>query len=339
MAYVEAAELSYAKVRALNMSRTICFQPVSALEVHGPHLPLGMDYFMARWMAQETGRRFAQAHPDWTIVQLPPLPLGTDELPLAGSMNAPQRTVYAAVTAHARSLVRAGYRYIVLTNGHGGPRHAAALEHACRRVSKRYAVQMFTPSIVALHRIITGQCFETVESLLGRPLTDAEKRGLLKGEHAGSWETSFMLAERPELVEPNYRELQLDGPPRFKPLAALGERVVHWRTRRGHDATKLKMTFEGLAGGIGWMLNAHYGYGGRPAVTYQGDPSVASAEIGTAFREVMVQECLSTVEAVTGGKMDATEVRSIASDPAIIQPHFWPKVGLAAAAVLALLLL
>src|SRR5437773_10422196 len=104
MSYVQAAELSYTKIRALNMSRTICFQPVSALEVHGPHLPLGMDYYMASWMAEETGRRFAQTHPDWTVVQQPPLPLGTDELPLAGSMNASQRTVYAAVSAHGSSL-------------------------------------------------------------------------------------------------------------------------------------------------------------------------------------------------------------------------------------------
>src|SRR6266481_1896632 len=73
MPVVCAAELSYTKVRALNMDRTICFQPVSALEVHGPHLPLGMDYFMAKWMAEESGRRFSEAHPEWTVVQLPPL--------------------------------------------------------------------------------------------------------------------------------------------------------------------------------------------------------------------------------------------------------------------------
>jgi len=336
MAYVEAAELTYTKVCALNMNRTICFQPVSALEVHGPHLPLGMDYYMARWMAEETGRRFADAHPDWTVVQLPALPLGTDELPLAGSMNASQRTVYGAVSAHGRSLARAGYRYIVLTNGHGGPRHAAALEHACRRVSKRHGVHMFTPSILALHRIITGQCFGAVESLLGRSLTEAERRGLLSGEHAGSWETSFMLADRPQLVESTYPQLGLDGPPVFKPLAALGRRVVAWRGRRGHDTTNLQVTFDGLAGGIGWLLNASYGYGGA-AASYKGDPSVASVEIGRAFREVMVQECLRVVEAVTDGRTAATEVRSIASDPAVIQPHFWPKVGLAAALLLVLL--
>jgi creatinine amidohydrolase/Fe(II)-dependent formamide hydrolase-like protein len=52
-----AEELTYSQVRRFDRARAIAFQPVSALEVHGPHLPLGMDWFMARWMAEETARR------------------------------------------------------------------------------------------------------------------------------------------------------------------------------------------------------------------------------------------------------------------------------------------
>jgi hypothetical protein len=100
---------------------------VSALEVHGPHLPLGMDWFMARWMAEETARRFAEHHPEWTVVALPALSIGADELPLRGSMSVPARTLYRAVVAHGRALAKAGYGFVVVTNGHGSPRHAAAL--------------------------------------------------------------------------------------------------------------------------------------------------------------------------------------------------------------------
>jgi creatinine amidohydrolase len=338
MPVVRAEELTYTKVRQLDGNRTICFQPMSALEVHGPHLPLGMDFYMARWMAEETGRRFAERHPDWTVIQMPPLPLGTDELPLAGSMQASQRTVYSALMAHGRSLARAGYKYVVVTNGHGGPRHAAALEAACRSVSKREGIHMFSPSVLALHRIITGQRFQQVEEIIGRSLTDTERAGLLSGEHAGSWETSFMLAQQPELVEREWRSLGPVRPPAFRPLADLGERIAGWRERRGGDATYLRTIFRSLSGGVGWVLNAKYGYGG-PVVSYHGDPSVASMEIGHAFREVMARECLDLVEAVTDGRMGAREVRSIASDPAMIQPHFWRRMGIAAAIVLALLIL
>jgi creatinine amidohydrolase len=338
MPIIPAEELTYTQVRALDMSRTVCFQPVSALEVHGPHLPLGMDFFMARWMADEAGRRFAAAHPDWTVVQQPPLPLGTDELPLAGSMSAAPRTLYRAVRAHGDSLARAGYRYVVVTNGHGGPRHAAGLEAACRAVSRAHRIHMFTPSILVLHRIITGESFPAIEAALGRPLSEEEKFHMVRGEHAGTWETSFMLAQNASLVDPSYRELGLAGPPKIRALARLGERAAGWMERHGRNGSKVRMVGDGLAGGIGWLLNARYGYGGLP-VTYQGTPAVASAEIGHAFREVMAAECLKLVEAVTSGTLAASAVRSIASDAPIIQPQFWPRVGLGAAAVAAWLLL
>jgi len=61
MGVVEAAPLTYSKLQALDMSRTVCFWPVSALDLHGPHRALGMDVYMARWIAEETGRRFAAA--------------------------------------------------------------------------------------------------------------------------------------------------------------------------------------------------------------------------------------------------------------------------------------
>ncbi len=333
MAILRAEELTYTKVRALDFGRTICFLPVSALEVHGPHLPLGMDFFMARWMAEETGRRFAEAHPGWTVVQYPPLPLGTDELPLAGSMNADQRTVYGAVRAHGESLARAGFRYVVVTNGHGGPRHAAALEAACRHLSKRRGVHMFSPSIAALHAIISGQKFEQIEEVLQRSLTDEERSGLVGGEHAGGWETSFMLVQQPELIEPEWRRLGHDSPPPFAPLQRAADAITGWMGRRGRDVTHLREISGGLAEGIGWLLNAHFGYGGA-SVSYHGNPSLASPEMGQAFREVMVRECLAHVEAVTSGRTPATAVRSIASDPAIIQPRFWSRLGLAAVAVI-----
>ncbi len=338
MPYRRAEEMTYTELRELDLTRTVCFLPVSALEVHGPHLPLGMDLFMARWMAEEAGRRFSETHPDWNVVQLPPLPLGTDELPLAGSMEVSQRTLYQTLLSQGRSLARAGYRYIVLTNGHGGPRHAAAIESACRRVSKRYAIQMFSPAALVLHRIITGQRFATVESLLGRVLGEEERHGLLNGEHAGSWETSFMLARNPSLVAPSWRELHFTRPPSFGPLVRIGERLAGRRERRGRDATKVRELFGGLSRGIGWLLNAQYGYGGT-TVTYSGDPSVASADVGHAFREVMVRDCVEIVEAVTAGRMHATEVRSIASDHPPIQPNFGLKLALAVTAVLGLLIL
>ncbi len=330
MPLYRAEEITYTRVQQFVREKTIAFASVSALEVHGPHLPLGMDMFMARWQAEETARRFADAHPDWTVVVYPHLPLGTDELPLPGSIDGTQQTVYRALLAFGVSLDKAGFGYAVLTNGHGGARHASALEAAGRRVGKRHKIRMFSPSIAVLHGIVAGGRHEQLEANLGRPLKAAERQGLLHGEHAGTMETSFALAERPDQVEAVYTNLTQDNPPSFKPLATVGRGVA---TLSGGNSGRVRELSDSLAGSVGWLLNAHYGYGRDYKVTYQGDPSAGSAELGKAIRETMVQGCLEYVEKVTGGEMDAVEVRSIASDPALIQPGFWQRLGLIAAAV------
>ena len=338
MSMLKAEEITYAQVRELDKSKTICFLPVSALEVHGPHLPLGMDFYMARWMAEESGRRFVAAHDDWNAIQYPVLPLGTDELPLDGSMHADQSTVYNAVYSHGASLADAGFRYVVVTNGHGGPRHAAALESACRNVSRDKGIQMFSPSIAVLHAIITGKHLDFVEEKLGRPLSEAEREGLLCGEHAGAWETSFMLSQNADLVDPGYQHLEKCAPPPLRPFLTAGNKVIAFQENRGDDTAKTRTIVESLAGGLGWLLNTKHGYGG-PAVSYKGTPAVASAAIGNIFRHLLARECLAYIEDVTSGKKSAEDVRSLASDPIVIQPHLWSSLGYAAAAAAGILIL
>jgi creatinine amidohydrolase len=337
----KAEEITYTDVLALPKDRTVCFCAVSALEVHGPHLPIGADYHQAVWMADETARRFAERHPDWTVLRYPPLPVGTDEVPLPGSINMPARVVYDVVRSFGDQLARAGFRYIVLTNAHGGPRHAAGLEAACRKVSRKHGVAMFTPAIRALHRMVTGSTLEEVEARIGRSLTDEERKGLVSGEHAGTWETAWYLARRPDLVKPDYKNLGLDGPPRFAPLASAGERIAGWLDRVGRKgaAEAVRTTCGGLAGSVGWMLNARSGYGRNDGerVTYQGWPAVATSEVGAVYADMPVEMCLQDLEAVVEGRVRPGDVRSIASDPVVIQPWFFrvTAVGVAGLFLLA----
>jgi creatinine amidohydrolase len=321
----DADTLSLPEIGALDSDRTVCVCAVSALEVHGPHLPIGSDYHQAIWMADETARRFAERNPDWTVVRFPPLPIGTDELPLPGSVNMPPRVVYRAVRAFGEQLARAGFRYVLLTNAHGGPRHAAALEAACRAVSKRRGIAMFTPSIRALYRLTKGLAFDRVEEFIDRKLTDRERDALVSGEHAGTWETAWYLAKRPELVAPEYKTLAEDHPPAARPIERVGELLARGLERLGRPASaeRTRTVADGLAGGVGWILNTRFGYGrGGDRVSYNGAPGVASPEIGEAYAELSVEMCLEDLEGVTCGRLDALDVRSIASDPFVIQPNF-----------------
>jgi creatinine amidohydrolase/Fe(II)-dependent formamide hydrolase-like protein len=203
-------------------------------------------------------------------------------------MNGTQREVYRVLLSHGASLAQAGYRYVVVTNGHGGARHASGLEAACREVSRRHGIEMFTPAAAVLREIITGPRFDRLETVLGRPLTAQERAGLLTGEHAATMETSLILP-RALTPAPEYRQLDLVAR-RHSSLAALGGPLAGLLARGDPQRqAKVQRMVAALSGGIGWVLNARYGYGG-PEVTYMGDPSAASAELGHAIRQVTVED-------------------------------------------------
>jgi len=58
-------------------------------------------------------------------------------------------------------------------------------------------------------------------------------------------------------------------------------------------------------------------------VSGSGGPAVAAADLGRAYAELSVRACLADLEAAVEGRTAPEAIRSIASDPAFIQPNFW----------------
>ena len=94
----------------------------------------------------------------------------------------------------------------------------------------------------------------------------------------------------------------------------------------------------GLALDIGWLLNTQFGYGG-PEVTYLGDPSVASAELGEAFRRLLAEETLAVVEKVLSGELRPEEVRSKRTDFLVLHPLFFRRLVMGVVALAAVLIM
>ncbi|RJP19829.1 MAG: creatininase family protein [Candidatus Abyssobacteria bacterium SURF_5] len=329
----KAEEMLYPQMRDLDREKTLLILPVSALEVHGHHLPMGMDTFSAATSAAGVAELFAKAHPDWSVVVYPPLTLGTDELPLPGSISVSPRTVRSAVMGFGKSLARHGFKYIVITNGHGGPRHSPAIEEACHRISLRKKVAMFAPSIRVLHPYTDGRAIPKLEAELGRPLTDLERRAFATGgEHAGVLETSIMLAYRPDLVSDVYKRCEFDQPPRVKIFFKLSKIVggVLRLARLRRLADKATLILNGLGGTLGWLFNSRWNYGDH-LVTYSGIPKAGSAEIGSAAMRLLAKDLLEEVEAVIHGKMLPSQVHSLMWTVPLIRTDFFRNLGFAAA--------
>jgi creatinine amidohydrolase/Fe(II)-dependent formamide hydrolase-like protein len=338
---LKAEEMLYPQMRDLDRDKTLLILPVSSLEVHGHHLPMGMDTFFAGMNALDLAAAFAESHPDWSAVLYPPLTLGTDELPLPGSIAAAPRTLRSAILGFGKSLAIYGFKYIVVTNGHGGPRQPPAIEEACQRISLKRKVAMFAPSMRVLHPYVTGEAIPKIEAELQRPLTEVEKSALSTGgEHAAVMETSLMLAYRPELVADSYKKCGPDRPPRVPSIFKAGQilRAILRTLRLKRAAQRVELIFDGLARNVGWFLNTRKGFGDH-LVTYMGNPSVASPELGKALRKLIARDLLEEVDAVITGHTLPSEVHSVYWRIPIIRTDFFRNLSLAGCAVIIALLL
>src|SRR5262249_2282530 len=105
------------------------------------------------------------------------------------------------------SLARAGFRYILIANGHAGPGHLAALEEAADRVSRRHGITMASFTGHLAWEFMRGRYAAKLEATLGRALSEDERRAFAEDAHGGWWETSLMLLLRPDLVDASWRTL------------------------------------------------------------------------------------------------------------------------------------
>lgn len=200
-------ELSTPGLDALDRERTVVILSVSPLETHGPHLPLGVDAFTARHFAEAIAERVVASRPGFTVVLAPTLYLGSFTFDTVGTVRVRQRVVRDVVVDYGRALARAGFRHILVSNGHGGPGHLVALEEAAAIVSRRHRVTMASFTGHLAWEFLRGRLLPQIEAGLGRPLSPAEREAFSEDAHGGWWETSLMLALRPDLVDDGYRTL------------------------------------------------------------------------------------------------------------------------------------
>src|SRR5262245_30841890 len=111
-------ELTRDQARALAPEALVVL-PVGAIEQHGPHLPVGTDYFVVEHIARAAAMSLADRVP---ILVAPALPFGSSHhhLPFGGTLSLSTETYYRALRDLAESLIASGFRRIFILNGHGG---------------------------------------------------------------------------------------------------------------------------------------------------------------------------------------------------------------------------
>jgi creatinine amidohydrolase len=176
------AEMTRQELRAIAGETTVVL-PLGATEQHGPHLPAGTDFFTVDRLAQAAAERAAA---EIAVIVAPALPFGSSDhhLIFGATLSLRTETYYRVLSDLLRSLVTDGFRRIFLLNGHGGNHELAQL--AARDVA------------LELPARIAAASYWTIgwDALIG----ERAHLGCRLPGHAGVFETSMMLALRPELI-------------------------------------------------------------------------------------------------------------------------------------------
>jgi len=176
-------EMTWADIAAAGEAagRWIAVLPLAAVEQHGPHLPLGVDAYIAEAYLARVRKILPEALPA-TFLPVQRVGVSAEHLGYPGTLTLSAATAIKAWTEIGESLARAGLRKLLLVTSHGG--NVAAMELVARDLRTRLGMLAVT---VGWHRF-------------GYPDGTFSGEERKHGIHGGDIETSLMLAAVPDAV-------------------------------------------------------------------------------------------------------------------------------------------
>jgi len=176
-------ELSTVEAAQAAKDDAIVIFPVGSVEEHGEHLPLCTDSVQPEYIALEVAKKTG-------CLVAPPLRYGICNAGrnFAGTITLEFDTFYCLVREILSELVRNGFRRLIVLSGHAGSSHMVALRMAAQDIV------VANDAAPAKVRIMVLSDFDFAQELI--PKYASETDG-----HAGTLETSRVMAIRPELIK------------------------------------------------------------------------------------------------------------------------------------------
>lgn len=184
----ELSTLTWPEVDALERARTVAILPVGAVEAHGPHLPLGTDVIISRAMAAAGARRLDAR--GYQALLLPPIVYSPAPFAagFAGTISIRPSVMRDQIIDIAAALAGHGFRCLAICNAHFDPAQVGVLRETVEAIRAAGAPLVAFPDLTRR---------ETAARL-----TEEFQSGAC---HAGQYETSIVMAEKPDLVREHER--------------------------------------------------------------------------------------------------------------------------------------
>jgi len=195
---IKLEELSWKQIDELDRNKTIFFLPISPLEEHGPHLPVGTDLLTIRDIVNETVKILKKSNPELTYIVIPLIPIGyckfNTEFP--GSISVSGKIVRDVVYSVGSFLGNHKFKYLVICTFHLAVAHLRGIYSAMGKLESEFGLRSCEPWGPSYYR----KEIQKREPKLGFDTT--------KEVHGGFRETSLMKYQYPYLVDESYKNLQ-----------------------------------------------------------------------------------------------------------------------------------
>jgi creatinine amidohydrolase len=206
-------EMTFPELRQVVRARVVVLAPIAACEQHSHHLPTFTDTILVTGVADGVEKRL----PD-KVIQLPTLWLGASahHLRFGATLSAEVDTHVDMLCDIIVPLLEDGHERVLVLNGHGG--NIDTMQMALRRLQPRYRTKQLT----------AASYWDLAANELAA-LADGARKNM---GHACEFETSMVMALRPELVRTD--KIKNDPPTSEPPLRGLYiSEDMHQRTQRG----------------------------------------------------------------------------------------------------------
>jgi len=199
--------------------RSLVILPLAATEQHGPHLPLSTDADIGVGLLDAA---FDHLPADVSAERLPTIRVGASQehSRFAGTLSVGTEELIGTIVEQGAELAREGVRRLLLSNSHGGNRHA--MEAAALRLRAEHGMLVVKASWFRFPR----------PTDVALPVEEWRH-----GLHGGAVETAMMLHLRPDLV-------------RMQEIATFTSVAEELESRLRHLAPEGEASFAWLAGDL-----------------------------------------------------------------------------------------
>jgi creatinine amidohydrolase len=189
-------EMTAPELRQVPRDSVLVLAPIAACEQHSRHLPTYTDTILVTAVAEGVEQRLPRQ-----VLLLPTMWLGASDhhLPRGGTLSLNTEMHIQLLAALLTPVLNEGHKRVLMLNGHGG--NIDTMQSALRLLQPRYP-----------DRLLTAASYWDLASRELAELATGPRKNM---GHACEFETSMIMALRPELVR---RDLIKDDPYAEEPV-------------------------------------------------------------------------------------------------------------------------